>query len=151
MVEKGSHSHTPPPGAPDFFRAILTRRRSPGLIPCLGFHPRAFRRGPEHELGWVFAGAGGGAFRQSAAPDVRTARPGPDIFFELCVGCGGPRARSSVSGSTHACPGGAPNIGIFEIEISPAITLFFKEYLKNFGTKIEISPAITLFFLGLGN
>ena len=36
-----------------------------------------------------------------------------------------------------------------KFEKSPAITLFFKEYLKNFDTKIEISPEITLFFLGL--
>ena len=36
-----------------------------------------------------------------------------------------------------------------KIEISPEITLFFKEYLKNLDTKIKISPVITLFFLGL--
>ena len=113
-LKNSTISTHPAPGAPDFCRAILTRRRSPGLIPRLGFHIRAFRRGPEHGLGWEFAGAGGGAFRQNAAPDVRTMRPGPDIFFELCFGWGGPRGGFSVSGSTHACPGGGPNIGIFE-------------------------------------
>ena len=86
-MSNGPISTPPAPGARDFFRAILTRRRSPGPIPRLGFHPRAFRRGPEHGLGWDFAGAGGGAFRQNAAPDVRTARPGPD-FFLSCVSVG---------------------------------------------------------------
>ena len=111
-VKKSTISTHPAPGAPLFFRAILTRRRSPGPIPRLGFHPRAFQRGPEHGLGWEFAGAGGGAFRQNAAPDVRTMRPGPDIFFELCFGWGGSRGRSPVSGSTHACPGALPNMAL---------------------------------------
>ena len=59
--------------------------------------------------------------RRMSAPRV----PDPIFSFGLRFGWGGPRGGSPVSGSTHACPGGAPNIGIFEIEISPAITLFF--------------------------
>ena len=141
----------PAPGAPDFFRAILTRRRSPDPMPRLGFHSRAFRRGPEHGLGWDFAGAGGDVFRQNAAPDVRTARPGPD-FFLSCVSVGAvPVADPPSRVPPTRVPAGARTLAFSKLKYRQQLLCFFKEYLENVGTKIEISPAITLFFLGLGN
>ena len=50
-VKNSSISTPPAPGARDFFRAILTRRRSPGPIPRLRFHPHVSRRPSEHGPG----------------------------------------------------------------------------------------------------
>ena len=124
MLRRTSAPRAP---SPMFFLAVFRLGRFPWRIPRLRFHPRVFRRGPEHGLGWEFAGAGGGAFRQSAAPDVRAARPGPSIFFELCFDWGGLRGGSPVSGSTHACPGGGPNVGILEI---PGIRFEIFEWIR---------------------